>query len=400
MANKKWISATEPNIYIKIKSKYQMYFNKTGQSLTYLFVALAVIVAVLSLVVSHYMVKKLAEEERVKMEIWAFATESMMSEGLDAELVLNILQSNSTIPVILFDKRTERIESHNIKLPTENVNAFLRKNIELFERKHDPILLNEMDQILYYDDSYTLKQLQAFPYLQLFVISLFIMLAFITLKRSQRAEQNKVWVGLSKETAHQLGTPISSLLAWSEYMKLKNIDPNIITELDKDVDRLKMIVERFSKIGSEPVLKKVVLQNVVRESLVYLEKRVSDRVIFKFYFPEQPLSVMISETLFGWVMENLIKNGVDAIKGEGEISCSISYDAKHIFLDVVDNGRGIPKTMFKSVFLPGYTTKERGWGLGLSLAKRIVEEIHKGDVFVKQSELAKGTTFRIRLDRV
>jgi|SRR5690554_2299017 signal transduction histidine kinase len=377
-----------------------MHLNKTRQPYTFLFVALAMIVAIISLIVSHFMVQELAEEERSKMEIWALATESMMTEGVDAELVLTILKSNTTIPLILFDKSTERLESHNIKLPTEHVDVFLHKKIESFERNHDPIILNDMDQLLYYDDSYILKQLQIYPYLQLFVISLFIVLAFITLKRSQRAEQNSVWVGLSKETAHQLGTPISSLLAWSEYLKLKNIDPAITTELDKDVDRLQMIVDRFSKIGSEPVLKKVVLQDFVRESLVYMEKRVSDRVIFKTYFPEQPLFVIISETLFGWVVENLIKNGVDAIKGEGEISCSISYHRKHVFLDITDNGKGVPKSKSKSVFLPGYTTKERGWGLGLSLVKRIVEENHKGEVYVKQSDLGKGTTFRIRLKRV
>lgn len=377
-----------------------MHLNKTRQPYTFLFVALAMIVAIISLIVSHFMVQELAEEERSKMEIWALATESMMTEGVDAELVLTILKSNTTIPLILFDKSTERLESHNIKLPTEHVDVFLHKKIESFERNHDPIILNDMDQLLYYDDSYILKQLQIYPYLQLFVISLFIVLAFITLKRSQRAEQNSVWVGLSKETAHQLGTPISSLLAWSEYLKLKNIDPAITTELDKDVDRLQMIVDRFSKIGSEPVLKKVILQDFVRESLVYMEKRVSDRVIFKTYFPEQPLFVIISETLFGWVVENLIKNGVDAIKGEGEISCSISYHRKHVFLDITDNGKGVPKSKSKSVFLPGYTTKERGWGLGLSLVKRIVEENHKGEVYVKQSDLGKGTTFRIRLKRV
>jgi signal transduction histidine kinase len=277
---------------------------------------------------------------------------------------------------------------------------FLQRKIDLFERKHEPIILSEMNQILYYDDSYTLKQLQTYPYLQLIVISFFIVLAFIALKRSQRAKQNSVWIGLSKETAHQLGTPISSLLAWSEYLKLKDIDPVITTELDKDIDRLQMIVDRFSKIGSEPVLKEVVLQDVVRDSITYMEKRVSDRVKFNFHFPEQPQYVMISETLIGWVIENLIKNGVDAIKGEGEISCSISYDSKHVFLDITDNGKGISKSKFKSVFLPGYTTNERGWGLGLSLVKRIAEENHKGAVFVKQSELGKGTTFRIQLKKM
>jgi nitrogen-specific signal transduction histidine kinase len=377
-----------------------MHLSKSGHPLTLLFVLLALLVAVLSLIVSHFMVKELSKEERSKMEIWALATESMMSERLDAELVLKILQSNKTIPVILVDKSTERLESHNIKHPTENIDLFLQRKIDLFERKHEPIILSEMNQILYYDDSYTLKQLQTYPYLQLIVISFFIVLAFIALKRSQRAKQNSVWIGLSKETAHQLGTPISSLLAWSEYLKLKDIDPVITTELDKDIDRLQMIVDRFSKIGSEPVLKEVVLQDVVRDSITYMEKRVSDRVKFNFHFPEQPQYVMISETLIGWVIENLIKNGVDAIKGEGEISCSISYDSKHVFLDITDNGKGISKSKFKSVFLPGYTTNERGWGLGLSLAKRIAEKNHKGAVFVKQSELGKGTTFRIQLKKM
>lgn len=377
-----------------------MQLNRAGHSLTLLFVALAMIVAILSLILSHFMLRELAEEERRKMEIWALATESIMSEGVDAELVLNILQSNTTIPVILFDEGSKRLESHNIKLPSQNTDVFLLNKIESFKRKHEPIVLNDMGQILYYDDSYILKQLQVYPYLQILVISLFIVLAFITLKRTQRAEQNSVWVGLSKETAHQFGTPISSLLAWSEYLKLKDVDKAITKELDKDVDRLQMIVDRFSKIGSDPGLKRVVLQDVVRESITYMKKRVSDKVSFNLHFPDQPLNVMVSETLIGWVIENLIKNGVDAIKGEGEISCDISYDQKNVFLDITDNGKGIPKSKFKSVFLPGYTTKERGWGLGLSLVKRIVENNHKGEVFVKQSELDKGTTFRIQLKRL
>lgn len=377
-----------------------MHLSKRRQPLTLLFITLAMIIALISLIVSHVLLKELAADERKKIEIWALATESMMSESLDAELVLNILQNNTTIPIILFDEGTKRLESHNIKLPSEGVDLFLQRKMELFERKHEPIILGDMNQILYYDDSYTLKRLQIYPYIQLLVISLFFMLAFLSLRRSQRAEQNSIWVGLSKETAHQLGTPISSLLAWVEYLKLKSIDPTIVNEIDKDVERLQMIVDRFSKIGSESELKLVILQEFVRESFTYIEKRVSDRVKFNFQFPEQPLSVMVSDTLFGWVIENLIKNGVDAIKGEGEISCSISFDNKNVFIDISDNGKGIPKSKFKSVFLPGYTTKERGWGLGLSLVKRIVEETHKGEVFVKSSELGNGTTFQIRLNRV
>lgn len=381
------------------------YKNIISQPLTFLFVILAIVAALLSLIASNLMVKQLAAEERNKIEVWALATESMMSEDMDAYLVLSILQSNNTIPVILYDENSRVVESHNIKLPKENVEAFLLNKINKFERKHDPIVLSDMNQILYYDDSYTLKQLHFYPYIQFFVISLFIGLAFLTLNRSQRAEQNRVWVGLSKETAHQLGTPISSLMAWSEYLKLKYSDKELLAEIDKDVERLQMIAERFSKIGSEPDLKPTILQDAVRHSLSYMEKRISDRVSLKEDFPEQPVNVMLNEPLFGWVIENLTKNGVDAMKGEGEILFSISVpdeirtlkEKRQVYLDIKDSGKGVPKSMYNKIFSPGYTTKERGWGLGLSLVKRIVEVNHKGKIFVKNSELGKGTIFRIIL---
>src|SRR5690554_1610605 len=361
-------------------------------------VIVAIIVALLSLFFSSRMVRELAAEERAKMEIWALATESMMSENPDAGLVLTILQSNTTIPLILYDKSSGTVESHNIKLPKENVEPFHHNKIEKFKRKRPPIELHEMNQILYYDDSYTLKQLQIYPYLQLFVISLLILMAFLTLNRSQRAEQNRVWVGLSKETAHQLGTPISSLMAWSEYLKLKDPDNELLTEIDKDVDRLQMIAERFSKIGSDPDLRPAVLQEAVHQSLSYMEKRVSDKVIFNIQFPEQPITVMLNQPLLAWVIENLIKNSVDAMKGEGKITLTMTTERSGlVFLDVTDSGTGIPKSKHRKIFSPGYTTKERGWGLGLSLVKRIIEVNHKGRIFVKQSEPGKGTTFRIEL---
>lgn len=373
--------------------------NIVSQPLTILFVVLAIVAALLSLIVSNLMVKELAAEERSKMEVWALATESMMSEEIDAELVLTILQSNTTIPVIMYDRNLQRIESHNIKLPKENAESYLLDKIEKFKRRHEPIVLSEMNQILYYDDSYTLKRLQFYPYLQLFVIALFIGLAFLTLNRSQRAEQNRVWVGLSKETAHQLGTPISSLMAWSEYLKLKEPDNFLLTEIDKDTYRLQMIAERFSKIGSEPDLKSAKLQDAVKESLSYMENRISERVSLKVSFPEQPIYVMMNEPLFSWVIENLTKNGVDAMKGEGEIAFSITEENNRVFLDIKDSGKGIPKSKYKKIFSPGYTTKERGWGLGLSLVKRIIEVNHKGQIFVKQSETGKGTTLRISLKK-
>lgn len=334
------------------------------------------------------------------MEIWAMATESMaLDEDMDMSLVLRILESNTTIPIILYDRASGRMTARNIQLADDEADSCLQMKMEEFGRKHDPITLHEMNQLLYYDDSHTLKMLQRYPYLQLLVIALFIGLAFFALNRSQRVERNRVWIGLSKETAHQLGTPISSLIAWVEYMKLKGVDPELLTEIDKDISRLQMIAERFSKIGSSPTLAPVDLRETVRYSLEYLKKRVSTEVVFLNRFPDYPVEVYLSESLFGWVIENLVKNGVDAMQGEGVMTFDISEKGNHLFLDISDSGKGVPKSKFKTIFSPGYTTKERGWGLGLTLVKRIIEEIHHGEIFVKRSDPEKGTTFRIQLKK-
>ncbi len=368
------------------------------QSLTYLFVIMAIIVVLVSLWLSNRLVKELAYEERRKIEIWAMATESMlMDEEMDMSLVLRILESNTTIPIILYDKSSGKLTPRNIKLPEEDAESYLQTKIVEFGRRHDPIALLEMNQLLYYDDSHTLKTLQLYPYWQLLVIALFTGLAFFALNRSQRAERDRVWVGLSKETAHQLGTPISSLTAWMEYMKLKEIDPQLLTEIDKDVSRLQMITERFSKIGSITGLKPEDLRGVIRRSVAYLEKRVSGAIVFNMRFPEHPVIVDLNEPLFGWVIENIVKNGVDAMQGEGIITFEISEKGKMIHLDISDTGKGLHKSKFKKIFSPGYTTKDRGWGLGLTLVERIVEENHKGEIFVRRSEPGKGTTFRIQL---
>ncbi len=368
------------------------------QSLTYLFVIMAIIVVLLSLWLSNRLVKELADEERRKIEIWAMATESMlMDEEMDMSLVLRILESNTTIPIILYDKSSGKLTPRNIKLPEEDAESYLQIKIVEFGRRHDPIALLEMNQLLYYDDSHTLKTLQLYPYWQLLVIALFTGLAFFALNRSQRAERDRVWVGLSKETAHQLGTPISSLTAWMEYMKLKEIDPQLLTEIDKDVSRLQMITERFSKIGSITGLKPEDLRGVIRRSVAYLEKRVSGAIVFNMRFPEHPVIVDLNEPLFGWVIENIVKNGVDAMQGEGIITFEIFEKGKMIHLDISDTGKGLHKSKFKKIFSPGYTTKDRGWGLGLTLVERIVEENHKGEIFVRRSEPGKGTTFRIQL---
>ncbi|MEA5044729.1 MAG: ATP-binding protein, partial [Petrimonas sp.] len=274
--------------------------------------AIAIVIAVASLVFSNRLVKELAKEERNKIEIWAAATELLAKsdENTDMNLVLQILQSNKTIPVILYDKTSETVTANNIKLPAKDVHGFLLKKTDEFARKHDPIPLEEFNQYVYYDDSFILKRLQAYPYVQLLAISIFIALAFFALMSSQKAQQNKVWAGLSKETAHQLGTPISSLIAWMEYLRLKEIDPALMDEMGKDVHRLEVIAERFSKIGSASDIKPVAWQEAVRQSVAYLEKRISDKVELVFDFPRSPAIILLNESLFSWVIENLTKNAV------------------------------------------------------------------------------------------
>src|SRR5690554_207750 len=374
----------------------------TRQTLTYLFVILAIAAALLSLVVSGNLVKQVSVEERQKMEIWARATASISLDepGADMLLVLNILQSNTTIPVILYDENSGKLQSNNIKLPEKDTIALLRDKMEQFAGRHAPIRMEELNQSLYFDDSYTLKQLQVYPYIQLFIIALFVALAFFALKRSQQAEQNSVWVGLSKETAHQLGTPISSLAAWTEYLKLKEVDATLLSEIEKDTARLQMIAERFSRIGSAPNTEPADLRVVVRNALIYLEKRLSEKITFSLLFPEQPVMVSLNEPLFGWVIENITKNAVDAMNGEGFITFTLTEKGNHVFLDISDSGKGITRSKQKKIFSPGYTTKERGWGLGLTLVKRIVEVYHKGKIFVLKSELGKGATFRIVLRKI
>lgn len=363
----------------------------------YVFMAVAIAIALVSLVFSNGLVRELAKEERNKIEIWAAATELLAKsdESNDMNLILQILQSNNTIPVILYDKANEMFSANNIKLPEEDAREFLRKKIGEFAEKHDPIVLEEINQYVYYDDSYILKRLQIYPYIQLLAISFFIALAFFALMSSQEAQQNKVWAGLSKETAHQLGTPLSSLIAWTEYLKLKGVDPFLVNEMGKDVHRLEVIAERFSKIGSIPEIKPVAWQEVMLQSAGYLEKRISEKVKLVFDFPETPALVQLNESLFSWVVENLTKNAVDAMGGEGIITYSMGEKGRYCFLDIADTGKGLAKSNFNRIFQPGFTTKERGWGLGLSLAKRIVENYHGGRIFVKQSETGKGTTFRI-----
>lgn len=370
----------------------------------YLFIVIAIVIVFASLFVSHYLVKDLSKEERNKIEIWAEATKEMASnaENLNMNLVAQILTSNTTIPVILYDKKENNYTSANIELPETDEQEFLKKKADSFQRNHEPIIIEaeDFDQYVYYDDSYTLKKLQLYPYIQLGVLFIFMITAFFSLFTTMKMEQDRLWVGLSKETAHQLGTPISSLLAWLEYLKLKETDVSVVMDMEKDVNRLQMITDRFSKIGSTPTLEREDLTNIVQQSIIYLEKRISRKVSFILRLPDTPLYVEVSEPLLSWVIENLTKNAVDAMGGQGKITFTFTDKGKIAALDIQDTGKGLPKSKFRTIFNPGYTTKSRGWGLGLSLAKRIIESYHNGRIYVKSSEMGVGTTFCIELKKV
>lgn len=367
------------------------------------FIVAAMVIAVVSMAVTNTLTKDLAREELQKMQIWADAQRVTASEGEGdyLKLILTILEGNQTIPVILADENDSIIYYNNIELPENDSEAFLNAKLKKLKLKNPPILLDlggGLVQHIYYDDSTILKGLSLFPYVQLGVVFVFILISFLALSSTQKAEQNKVWVGLSKETAHQLGTPISSLMAWVEYLRLKEIDPSLLNEIQKDVNRLEMVADRFSKIGSNPDPKPVDIVQSIHTALEYMGSRISAKVaIHTAELPAGPIWVRMNDSLFSWVIENLVKNAVDAMEGKGEITFRIEEGKYKVKIDITDTGKGIPKSKFKTVFSPGYTTKARGWGLGLSLVKRIVESYNNGKIYVKSSEVGRGTTFRIEL---
>ena len=376
-----------------------------------LLVIAAVAIAISSLLVSHYLVKDLSNEERQKMEVWAQALRALnhADENTDLTLVLDVIQGNNTIPVVILDSAGRVSDYRNIEMDEKTaadsesyVEQYGRK---LFERdRYIKIYLGDSTrtldyQLVCYDESLLLKRLSQYPYWQLGIVMIFAVVAIFALLSSKKAEQNKVWVGLSKETAHQLGTPISSLMAWVEILKENHPDDELIPELDKDVKRLERIAERFSKIGSLPEPKEGSMNEVLNHVIDYMSRRTSNKVEMVCHVPDQDVIVRMNTSLFEWVVENLCKNAVDAMEGNGRIDLSLSEEGSKVILEVKDTGKGIRKKDIKNVFTPGFTTKQRGWGLGLSLAKRIVEEYHKGRIFVKSSELGKGTTFRVELPR-
>lgn len=373
-------------------------------------VVAAVIIAVVSLIVSNALVRELADEERNKMEIWAEAMRTLnnANENTDLNLVLKVINDNNTIPIVVTDRHGNVQTYRNIKLQGKNLEDSIR-NAEMISRRQIKsgkvirIYLDDGSRNDYinvsYDDSVMLKRLASYPYVQLGVVMIFVVIAIFALLTSKRAEQNKVWVGLSKETAHQLGTPISSLMAWTEVLRETYPDDELIPEMGKDVKRLELIAERFSKIGSLPEPVETSLKEVMSHVIEYMDRRTSAKVEITNKFPETDITVRINKSLFEWVIENLCKNAVDAMEGVGKIALTTEETQDRVIIEVADTGKGIRKKDIRNIFKPGFTTKKRGWGLGLSLAKRIVEEYHNGKIFVKSSEIGKGTTFRIELKK-
>jgi K+-sensing histidine kinase KdpD len=364
---------------------------------------IAISIGVSSLYYTNKLVKKLSFEESKKVELWAEATRQLGSSDIEQKdfgFLLEVIQNNRTVPVILTDSANNIISHRNLDSVKATNEKYLKAQLELMKKEKKRIVIDissKNKNYIYYKESYLLHQLTYYPFIQLGVILLFILVAYLAFSSSRKAEQNQVWVGLTKETAHQLGTPTSSLMAWSELAKEKDLDPILIHELEKDVKRLEIITERFSKIGSKPTLKPANLSEIIVSAVEYLQSRTSDKIKFKFNLQPGELIVPISNSLFEWVIENICKNAVDAIAGEGEISISLKLNKKKAIIDITDTGKGIPKSKFKTIFKPGYTTKTRGWGLGLSLAKRIVENFHQGKIIVLNSEIGKGSTFRIIL---
>lgn len=357
------------------------------------------------LYVSNDLVKDLSVEERKKMEIWAEATRELASDKteMSMELILKVIQSNTSIPAILVDGNGEINQYVNLNLPETDPEKYLQRKLAHLKGGSNVIEINLGDnekQYLYYDDSILLKRLSFYPYVQLGVMVLFVLIVYFALISTKKAEQNKVWVGLSKETAHQLGTPISSLMAWMDLLEASGVDPALLSDMNKDVKRLSVIAERFSKIGSKPEMELVYINEVLENATEYMRRRVSSKVQIVTHLPADAEGAMVCLSLFEWVIENLCKNAVDAMNGEGRIDVYLTSEKQQLYIDIKDTGKGIARKNFKTVFNPGYTTKKRGWGLGLTLAKRIVEEYHAGRIFVKESEIGKGTTFRIELKRV
>lgn len=389
---------------LKDFNKLNIYTNKRQWKLLLLIVA--IVIGFFSLEYTNQLIKKLSDEERKKVELWAEGTRQLANSSnidQDVTFILEVITKNETVPVILADENDNIISFRNLDESKLNQKDYLSKQLALMKVQHDSIVIDLQyghKNYIYYKDSTLLTQLSYYPYIQLSLISLFILVSYFAFSSSRKAEQNQVWVGMSKETAHQLGTPISSLMAWMEILDQEEGNKDYVKEMWKDIRRLETVTQRFSKIGSAPVLKPVDIGPVLNNVAQYMKSRTSNRINYQVNIPvSHPIIVPVNASLFEWVIENLCKNSVDAMDGTGHIRIDLSENPYYVFIDISDTGKGIPKSKFKSIFQPGFTTKERGWGLGLSLSQRIVEQYHKGKIFVKLSELGKGTVIRVLLKK-
>jgi signal transduction histidine kinase len=364
----------------------------------------AVLIGVGSLMYTNRLIEQIETTERQKMEIWAEAVRIVSSAGLETELAFpfSVIENNTHIPVILTDAAGEIIRYNNLDtLKAENP-KYLYKQLQHAREENDSLVIElgpDNYQLMFYRDSILLRRLIFFPYVQLGVIILFILVSYIAFSVSRKAEQNEVWTGLSKETAHQLGTPISSLIAWMELLEHSNLDPSMILEMKKDTSRLEKITDRFSKIGSQPALKQTNLTEILKESLDYIKNRGPKTIEYLLDLPSKPIFITLNDTLFEWVIENLLKNATDAVEGKGRVILHAADVQNSVIVDIEDSGKGIAKSRFRTIFKPGYTTKKRGWGLGLSLSKRIIETYHNGRIFVFSSDPNDSTIIRIMLKK-
>lgn len=371
---------------------------------TYLIlVALAIVTA--TLYYTNQLARKLATEEKKRAELLVKAINYNTTQNNSGgeEFTLSVIEENKTTPLIITDQAGVIIDSKNIDTPVNirDGDKFIKNKLEQFKDEHEPIIshFGSGQNYIYYGDSYLLRQLKLFPYVQLTIIILFLVVVLIALSIAHRSIQNQVWVGLSKETAHQLGTPLSSLVGWLELLREHDVNKEAVEEMEKDIDRLKLVADRFGKVGSVPNLEEENLITRLTNMVDYMQKRAPSKVQIGMYSKEDDIKVNISGPLFDWVIENLMRNALDAMEEKGSINVYVTNHPHQVWIDVKDTGKGIPAHQVKKIFNPGFTTKKRGWGLGLSLSKRIIEKYHRGSIFVKQSEPGKGTTFRIILRR-
>jgi signal transduction histidine kinase len=384
--------------------RLDIYTHKNQWKIVLLIVA--VLIAIATLWYTETFLRDLRAEEMKRAEIWARAVQLLAEAPEDAQLLfaLEVVEKNTTIPIIMTDGENNIVTHRNVSLRRKGQEEQLQQELRRMMSEHDPIVITlgagEVNYI-YYRDSVLLNKLRIYPMVLLGVIALFILIAYMAFSNVRRSEQNRVWTGMAKETAHQIGTPLSSLMGWIEILRGNGVEESVLVEMEKDIDRLLVITERFSKIGSQPQLTPTDIASVTAQGLEYLTRRSSNRITLDF---ENKLAyaavIPLNAQLYGWVIENLVRNAIDAIEGKGSIRVCIRETTNNIQIDVSDTGKGISPAMTKAIFRPGFTSKTRGWGLGLSLAKRIVEEYHNGKIYVHKTEPGKGTTFRISLPKI